>query len=86
MQGLGEAGGAAVAQQAVVYNDVSLASGHNIIPIEKVMPLAVLHCQVVVITHHSLVASLTDVHIGSTHWQHDNEVVAVPACQNIYSQ
>lgn len=46
------------------------------------MALAALHSQVVVIAPHSLVASLTDVDVGCTHWQHDHKVVAVPAFQN----
>lgn len=83
LQGLREAGCAAVAQKAVLYSDVPLPGRHNVVPIEQVMTLAVLHGQIIVITHHSLVASLTNVYVGCTHWQHDHEVVAVPACQNI---
>lgn len=82
LQGLGEASCAAVAQQAVLHDDVPLSSRYNVVPVEHVMALAVLHRQIVVITHHSLVASLTDVYVGCAHWQHDHEIVAVPVCQN----
>lgn len=83
LQGLREASCATVAQQAVLYSDVPLPSRHNEVPIEQVMSLAILYGQVVVIIHNSLVASLTDVYVGCTHWQHDHKVVSMPACQNI---
>lgn len=47
------------------------------------MAVAVLHCQVVVIARHSLIAPLTDVYVGCARWQHDHKIVAVPAYQNI---
>lgn len=83
LYGLREADCATVTQQASLYKDVLLASWHYVVPIEQVMAVTVFHGQVVIITDHSLVASLADVYIGCTHWQHDNKVVAMPASQNI---
>lgn len=83
LQGLRQAGGAAVPQQAVLHKNVPLSSRHYVVPIEQVMALAVLHRQVVVIARHPLVAPLTDVDVGCARWQHDHEIVAVPAYQTI---